>query len=79
MAVSYTWDAKKGGGESRGFLAQELNNQYSWAVQEGGDDPYQDPWQADYGKLTPVLVKAVQELKAELDAAKARITTLESA
>ena len=77
--VKFTWDAKKGGGESRGFLAQELNNQYSWAVQEGGDDPYQDPWQADYGKLTPVLVKAVQELKAELDAAKARITTLESA
>ena len=77
--VKFTWDAKKGGGESRGFLAQELNSQYSWAVQEGGDDPYQDPWQADYGKLTPVLVKAVQELKAELDAAKARITTLESA
>jgi hypothetical protein len=77
--VKFTWDEKKGGNESRGFLAQELNNQYSWAVQEGGDDPYQDPWQADYGKLTPVLVKAVQELKAELDAAKARITTLESA
>ena len=77
--VKFTWDEKKGGNESRGFLAQELNNQYSWAVQEGGDDPYTDPWQADYGKLTPVLVKAVQELKAELDAAKARITTLESA
>ena len=28
--------------------------------------------------LVPVLVKAVQELKAELDAAKARITELES-
>ena len=77
--VKFTWDTKKGGGESRGFLAQELNNQYSWAVQQGGDDPYEDPWQADYGKLTPVLVKAVQELKAELDAAKARITELENA
>ena len=76
--VKFTWDEKKGGNESRGFLAQELNNQYPWAVQSGGDDPHTDPWQADYGKLTPVLVKAVQELKAELDAAKARIETLES-
>jgi hypothetical protein len=65
------------GAESRGFLAQELNEQYPWAVSEGGEDEKEKPWSVDYGKLTPVLVKAIQELKAELDAAKARITELE--
>ena len=63
--------------ESRGFLAQELNEEYPWAVYEGGEDEKNDPWSVDYGKLTPILVKAIQELKEELDAAKARITELE--
>ena len=76
--VKFTWDEKKGGGESRGFVAQELNNQYSWAVQEGGDDPYEDSWQIDYSKLTPVLVKALQEQQTIIDDLKARIETLES-
>ena len=31
-----------------------------------------------YGQLTAVLTKAIQELKAELDAAKERITELEN-
>jgi len=30
------------------------------------------------GALIPMLVKSIQELSTELDAAKARITTLES-
>ena len=85
MAVSYTWDVKTVNTYKSHTDEQDPANTRSdvifnvhWVL-KGGDDPYQDPWQADYGKLTPVLVKAVQELKAELDAAKARITTLESA
>ena len=31
----------------------------------------------DQSKLVPLLTKAIQELKTELDAAKARITELE--
>ena len=30
-----------------------------------------------YHNLVPILLKSIQELKTELDAAKARITTLE--
>ena len=65
------------GAENRGFLAQELNEQYPWAVEEGGEDPNMNPWGVDYGKLTPILVKAIQELSAKLEAAEERITELE--
>jgi len=76
--VKFNWDEKKGGLEARGFLAQELNDHYSWAVTEGGDNPLSDPWTADYGKLTPVLVKAIQEQQNIIDDLKARIEILET-
>jgi hypothetical protein len=73
------------GAESRGFLAQELNEQYPWAVSEGGEDEKENPWSVDYGKLTPILVKAMQEQQALIEAQAttitdltARITALES-
>jgi hypothetical protein len=61
-----------------GFVAQELHEVFPQAVTVGGEDADTRPWGIDYGKLTPVLVKAIQELKAELDAAKARIAALEA-
>jgi len=53
-----------------GFIAQELHSIFPQAVTVGGEDPYVEPWQVDYSKLTGVLVKAIQELKAEIDALK---------
>jgi hypothetical protein len=50
-----------------GFYAQELNTVYPQAVTVGGEDPEKAPWQIDYSKLTPVLVKAIQELKQQFD------------
>jgi hypothetical protein len=48
----------------QGFIAQDLYKIYPEAVSVGGEDPKNKPWAVDYGRLTPLLVKAVQELKA---------------
>jgi len=67
-----------------GLIAQELHEIIPQAVSVGGDDPAVDPWQVDYGKLTPFLVKAVQDLNnrndrltAENDSLKTRLERLE--
>lgn len=46
----------------QGFIAQDLYNYYPYAVSVGGDDPHRDPWTVDYGRLTPLLVKSIQDL-----------------
>ena len=56
----------------QGFIAQELYDVYPQAVTVGGDDPKTNPWQVDYGKLTPLLVKSVQDLQSENAQLKAR-------
>ncbi|MEZ4958240.1 MAG: tail fiber domain-containing protein [Saprospiraceae bacterium] len=50
-----------------GFIAQQLNEHYPVAVTVGGDDARTDPWQVDYSKMTPLLVKSVQDLKRTVD------------
>jgi hypothetical protein len=45
-----------------GFIAQELEPVLSGIVTKGKTD--EDMWQLDYSRLTPHLVKAIQELKA---------------
>ena len=57
-----------------GFIAQEMESIIPEIVHTNANNGYKS---LDYGAITAVLVKAVQELKTELDAAKARITTLE--
>jgi len=54
-----------------GFIAQQLHERYPEAVSPGGDDPKTDPWMVDYGRVTPLLVKAVQEQQEIIDALKA--------
>jgi len=56
---NYKTDTKKA--LETGFLAQQLYTIYPQAVKKGGDDPKTDPWTIDYGRLTPILVKAVQD------------------
>jgi len=70
--------------EIGGFVAQEFWQVFPSAVTrtddgEGIDLPAgTDPWTMSEACLTPYLVKAIQELKAELDAAKDRIELLEA-
>lgn len=65
-----------------GFIAHELAEILPYAVNgekdaiaEDGSPRYQS---VDYGRLTPVIVKAMIELKAENDALRARIEALEA-
>jgi hypothetical protein len=66
------------GADEIGLVAQELQAIMPEAVAVGGADADKNPWGVDYGRITPILIKAIQELKAELDVAKARIEALEN-
>jgi len=59
-----------------GVIAHELQEVLPYAVT--GEKDGETMQGVDYGKLTPVLVKAIQELKAENDSLKSRIEILES-
>ena len=58
------------------MIAQELNEIIPNVVVEGGEDAKKHPWSIDYGKITPYLIKAVQELSATIDELKTEIQTL---
>lgn len=55
---------------STGVLAQELYKVYPQAITVGGADAQTRPWQVDYSKLVPMLVKSVQELSEEVESLK---------
>ena len=61
-----------------GFIAQQLYEYYPEAVTQGGDDTTTDPWMVDYGQVTPLLVKAVQEQQAILQQKEAEILELKA-
>jgi hypothetical protein len=64
-------DYKMGETSQQGLLAQQVAEHYPECVHEGGEDPNLEPWMIDYGRLTPLIIKAFQDLKAEFDAFKA--------
>ncbi|HTH93413.1 MAG TPA: tail fiber domain-containing protein [Candidatus Paceibacterota bacterium] len=55
-----------------GFIAQQLNSVFPDAVVTNGDNgtdplgPNANPWNVDYGRITPLIVKAVQDQQALL-------------
>ena len=60
----------------QGFIAQELYKIYPKAVTVGGDDAKKKPWAVDYGRVTPLIIKAVQELKSLFDGLVAKVEKL---
>ena len=60
-----------------GFLAQEVYKVYPEVVNKPADES-KDLWSIDYSKLTPVLVKAIQELKEEVEILKAENAKLKN-
>lgn len=74
----YTYRSDANEQQMAGFLAQDLYEIYPDAVAVGGDDPKENPWGVDYGKLTPLLVKAVQDLTKLVENQQKRIEELEA-
>ena len=78
----YYW---KGGSKlDNGFIAQELNTVYPKAVTaiEGDDGTgelnFESPWQVDYGKITPLIVKGVQDQQRIIEKQQKLIESLEA-
>ena len=70
------FDWKKNGVTSQGFIAQELHEVFPEAVTVGGEDPTESPWSVDYGRVTPFLMKAIQEQQEQIEELKAEIAKL---
>jgi hypothetical protein len=68
-----------GGGKMNGFIAQDLYKAYPEAVVVGDEDVKKKAWSVDYGRITPLLVKAMQELKSLFDGDHAELVKLKAA
>jgi len=64
---SFDWKAD-GSHQTYGVVAQELVDVAPEAVTQGETDD--DMWQVDYSKLVPMMIKEIQDLKAEVAALK---------
>lgn len=73
---NYKIDEKKN--RLTGFLAQDLYKVFPNAVTVGGKDPKTEPWLVDYGKVTPLIVKAVQEQQALIEQLQAQVADLKA-
>jgi hypothetical protein len=79
----FDWKSGKGKDKKgdRGWIAQEFEQVFPDMIDTWADPAPEgeEPYKAVNADLIPVLVKAIQELKADLDAAKAEIATLKGA
>jgi len=75
------FDWKEGEGSNKknvaGFVAQEVETVLPDVIEGFMHDDLDNPKSVRMGDMLPTLVKAIQELKTKLEAAEARITTLE--
>ena len=62
--------------ESEGFLAHELQ-EANWNVGVSGEKDGKEMQTVDYGRLTPLLVKAIQEQQETIEALEARLKAVE--
>jgi len=72
--VSYSWKADPDGPRSMGFIAQEMVEVMPEAVSTGDDDMMS----MDYGRITPILVSALQDAHRKIDELAAEIAELKA-
>jgi hypothetical protein len=76
--VQFTWTTD--GSLSEGFIAHEVDEIFSDAVsgeKDAVDDNGDiDPQQVDYGRITPLLVKAIQEQQEQIEELKVEVAKL---
>ena len=74
--VSYAWKADPDGPRSMGFIAQEMEEVMPEAVSTGTDDKAM--MSMDYGRITPILVSALQDAHRKIEELESRIAAMES-
>ena len=75
-AVTHKWKADPDADAVIGFIAQEMAEIVPEAVSKGeGED---DMWSMDYGRITPVLVAALQDAHKKIEDLESRLAALEA-
>jgi len=74
--VSHTWKADPEAPSVHGFIAQEMVNIIPEAV--SGTPDGEEMMTMDYGRITPVLVAALQDAHKKIKELENRLNTLES-
>jgi hypothetical protein len=74
--VSYNWKAEPDGPRSMGFIAQEMQQVMPEAVAVGDDEDAM--MSMDYGRITPVLVAALQDAHRKIEELESRIAAMEA-
>ena len=74
--VTHTWIADPEAPSVHGFIAQEMQEVVPEAV--SGEDGGEEMMSMDYGRITPVLVAALQDAHNKIEALEARINEMEA-
>jgi len=74
--VTHTWKADPDADAVHGFIAQEMQDIVPEAVSGEPDD--EEMMSMDYGRITPVLVAALQDAHKKIEVLEARLTELEN-
>jgi hypothetical protein len=74
--VSYSWKSDPDGPRSMGFIAQEMQEVMPEAVSTGDDDDAM--MSMDYGRITPILVSALQDAHRKIEELAAEIAELKA-
>lgn len=74
--VDYNFKSDKSKTLTTGFIAQDLHKVFPDAVTVGGADEKVNPWTVDYGKVTPLLVQAIQDQQKEIEMLKSQLVEM---